>query len=1171
MSKNKIIILLFMTSLFTAEKLSKIDNFSILSETQGFTSILFEPNEVEIKSVDGKSKFVTNDLIGLTMDEGKPQLPVYSTLFQIDPSKNYEFDIEVLESYFIDQIEFENYKIDSNVNYDTYPNKSLYVSQPQVWRDVVINQIGITPYKYFPETKKLEVYSSVKINIIESGFSQVEYNLPLKNSRVFEEFYQSEIINYERTSRSEEYQTPSILYICGGNSCNNGYFEDLVLWRHKQGYDVAVVPTSESGSSENAINNYISNAYSTWQNPPEIVGLVGDVGGAYNIACDYYEWGSGWYSYEGASDVRYTYIEGNDFLPEVVIGRISADSSSDLNNIINKTIQYEKAVLQTDRGWFDRSGLIGDPTQSGLSCAITSEWIRELMNVHGHNDVNADLNGGSDSQLEDYLEDQFNRGIMYYNYRGIYGSGGAYMPSNGNNLSNGYYTPFATVLTCGTGDYNYDDDSEDFIRIGSVSNPKGAVGCVGISTTGTHTAYNNILNMGIYEGIYSNGVTYAGSATTSGRLAIYRTYPSNPGDCVGAFSAWTNLMGDPALHLWTDTPKDFIVEGLPTQIQLGSNHLNLTVSNLEGELVENARVTLLMGDDIIFESNYTDENGNVSFDWDNNNQIGTLYVTTTKQNYRPLENSLNIVGDYAINYSISETINANSGENFNLPQIYLQSVGSEIISEITGILQSNSEHVTINNSVSSWTLSGNNEWVQNNDIFNVSLSDGAVYGDEINFILSLSDGNNHSWEIYLPLIVNSPKIVVNDFLTTEFPEPGQSVDLFLQVQNEGNVLSPGTTATVVSNSNLISVENNLVSFGDLDINQVGIADISPTLEFSPNILNGSVFPVELKFSDQNNYSRSNFVNLTVGTVVNTDPLGPNEYGYYIYDSADIEYEFVPAYEWIEIDTNYGGSGQDLNLTDGGDGNNATNSTGIVTLPFDFNFYGETYNEITVSTNGWIVLGRTDVLSFRNYPIPGAGGPSPMIAVFWDDMKTSQGGDVFYKSFPDGCQLDDCDYMVVEWSDMRTQVSNSDEDFQIILYNGTDTSTGDSEFKMQYKTFNNTSDGYYPEGGRPDHGAYATIGIENKFGNKGLQYTYNNEYPPGATRLSNGSALFVTTESPFIFYGDVNDDELLNVLDVVLLLSMILDQTEPDYIGDMNQDDILNILDVVILVSNILDN
>ena len=89
----------------------------------------------------------------------------------------------------------------------------------------------------------------------------------------------------------------------------------------------------------------------------------------------------------------------------------------------------------------------------------------------------------------------------------------------------------------------------------------------------------------------------------------------------------------------------------------------------------------------------------------------------------------------------------------------------------------------------------------------------------------------------------------------------------------------------------------------------------------------------------------------------------------------------------------------------------------------------------------------------------------MIAVFWDDMKTSQGGDVFYKSFPDGCQLDDCDYMVVEWSDMRTQVSNSDEDFQIVFIMER-TPTGDSEFKCNIK-LNNTSDGYYPEGGKTD--------------------------------------------------------------------------------------------------------
>ena len=69
------------------------------------------------------------------------------------------------------------------------------------------------------------------------------------------------------------------------------------------------------------------------------------------------------------------------------------------------------------------------------------------------------------------------------------------------------------------------------------------------------------------------------------------------------------------------------------------------------------------------------------------------------------------------------------------------------------------------------------------------------------------------------------------------------------------------------------------------------------------------------------------------------------------------------------------------------------------------------------------------------------------------------------------------------------MDNSEEDFQVILYAGNDTPTGDGEIKVQYKEFNNTSNGYYPEGDRPEHGCYTTIGIENKYGNEGLEYTF----------------------------------------------------------------------------------
>ena len=52
-------------------------------------------------------------------------------------------------------------------------------------------------------------------------------------------------------------------------------------------------------------------------------------------------------------------------------------------------------------------------------------------------------------------------------------------------------------------------------------------------------------------------------------------------------------------------------------------------------------------------------------------------------------------------------------------------------------------------------------------------------------------------------------------------------------------------------------------------------------------------------------------------------------------------------------------------------------------------------------------------------------------------------------------------------------------------------------------------------------------------------------------------------------GDLNDDNILNVLDVIILVNMALGNTEIDLNGDMNGDNGINILDVVLLVNSIL--
>jgi len=61
---------------------------------------------------------------------------------------------------------------------------------------------------------------------------------------------------------------------------------------------------------------------------------------------------------------------------------------------------------------------------------------------------------------------------------------------------------------------------------------------------------------------------------------------------------------------------------------------------------------------------------------------------------------------------------------------------------------------------------------------------------------------------------------------------------------------------------------------------------------------------------------------------------------------------------------------------------------------------------------------------------------------------------------------------------------------------------------------------------------------------------------------------------FGILGDLNDDGSINVLDIVLLVNLIINDTTPDnhiqWVADLNIDAILNVLDIVLLVNVILD-
>jgi V8-like Glu-specific endopeptidase len=76
--------------------------------------------------------------------------------------------------------------------------------------------------------------------------------------------------------------------------------------------------------------------------------------------------------------------------------------------------------------------------------------------------------------------------------------------------------------------------------------------------------------------------------------------------------------------------------------------------------------------------------------------------------------------------------------------------------------------------------------------------------------------------------------------------------------------------------------------------------------------------------------------------------------------------------------------------------------------------------------------------------------------------------------------------------------------------------------------------------------------------------------------TNGTGVTVTlgacTEIDFIssILGDLNDDGILNVVDVVILVNIVLGGAEQNPVGDLNGDGVINVIDVVILVNIILN-
>ena len=1069
MKKKIIFCLLF--SLLIVLNAKSVSNFmvdNIESVTNGTeTELQFTIPDYEITEIEAEGNSfqrINTEGEGEYAQPGMPEVPCFSTLVAVPDQGRVCFKINGSEQSIIENITLyprQSLQSESEqpnrafvIDNDFYEGTSIYpqdiamAGEPVIMRDYRLVRVTFNPFQYDAGSKNLVINREISVRVYtesEPGINEIaEVKKP---SKVFDKLYRNTVVNYESIHRVEEFQKPCILYIYYNNNTVEDYLQYLVDWRREKGFEVHTASTSETGNSAANIQNYIEDAYEDWENPPEYVCLVGDGNGSYNIPCFWID--------SGETDNNYVMLEGDDILPDAAIGRLPFGTTSELATMVTKIINYEKEPYMGNTNWYNRALMVGDPTTSGTSCIDTKLEVNDMMSYTAPNIEPQNLfSGPYSSQITSNL----NQGCVYFNYRG-HGDFSGWGPWEIDNLTNGWMLPVVVFLTCGTGSYASNNDcmSELFLKVGSTTNPKGAVAAISTATSLTHTTYNNCIDLGIWTGLFVDETWNMGMALSRGKLNMYMNFPLNPANAQEQFISWNNLMGDPAMDVWSDVPEQLSVV-YPQELNPGMGEMEVQIY-AGGFPVENAWVTLLDEEDnsvtALSEpsgSAWLPLAGLVS---------GDLTITVTKHNYIPWQDELDLANSNEFvmaNFEIIDTVTgngdgyANPGEEIEL-ELTLTSFYSENLNDLTLTAQSPVAGIEFtNNTLNIPLIEANGTYTTDTDLSLILPDDITGIND---LIIDVSLGSsNETWSFRYSEGVFAPCLLLEDYelsITGHF-DPGEDTDLTVFLLNAGQQSASDVNIELVSSDPHLNVSQSTAFCGQIPGGSTGNNTANPFhIIAQSEILPGTQIELYVNITTPElTHPPVSFL-LTIGEAGIGDPLGPDGGGYYCYDQSDIGYIDCPEYNWVEIDPDYGGSGTVLNLYDNGN----TGATDQVDIPINFKFYGITYDEISICSNGWISPGDTDIRDYMNWSIPGPGGASPLIAPFWDDLMVSGGNVCYY--YDAGNHT-----FIVEWSHLRIDYSNSQVTFQVIIYDADyyPAASGNSNLLFQYDTFHNDDQGSY---------------------------------------------------------------------------------------------------------------
>ncbi|MCD6162778.1 MAG: T9SS type A sorting domain-containing protein [candidate division Zixibacteria bacterium] len=824
---------------------------------------------------------------------------------------------------------------------DKYPENTYGSLSTHFMRGHGKAYADICPFEYYPESGELYYFTNIKVIIETAGTdkAQTAYSKFLRtdkstNNRLRETIDNSELITrlYGETITDTKDGEYDYLII------TDDQFYDAVLalanYKNHCGMltEIILIDSIEaeySGSDtqekmRNCIIDQYEAAYIEYvllAGDNEILphrGLFDDAGGYEN-------------EYDIPADIYFSNLDGNwntdgdsqwgepgedDLDGEVYIGRLAIDSETEITNFVNKSIIYQSQPCISS---IEHALMTGED----LGWEVWGKDYKEEIRLGSHNwgYTTAGIPANIDVQtLYDYddtwsgigdLVPSLNNGLNLVNHLGH--ANNTYMMklynidiSNGNftndGIENGFYIIYSQGCYCGAfdnrdpyGSYGNDCISEKWTTIehgpvAIVSNSRYGWGSLN-NTNGSSQYYDRQF----FDAIFGEDITRIGAAQNDSKVDnnSFIGYGQN---------RWcyycSNLFGEPTLDIWTALPA--VIEANHAGVVLiGQEDFQINVADIDGDPIVNALIGLSFND-VCVGRGYTDEFGDATIEFFVDiDQAGDMDIIITGHNLTPYEETIEVIppeGPY-MTFALcliddDENGNGNGlldfGETVEL-LLSLENVGIETAENVYSIISCDDfEYFEIIDNQADFGNVAAGEIVQSDDVFMVSISSNCPDNHQVRFtITTYADNYPDEWTQSFTLINHSPvlacvSIEIDDSNGNNngVIDPGESIELQLNLLNEGSCEIDQFDVLLFTNDTCITIDQNSSSVDSIPVGET--SQLVTPLEISAPIScpNPYIFGLTISLLAPNGYFCSFPLSLQVGGFTDDIEAGEGNWTHY---------------------------------------------------------------------------------------------------------------------------------------------------------------------------------------------------------------------------------------------------------------------------------------------------